>query len=102
MTKNWMKFRSLIHKKWKILASINQSREEEKEITREGHGDLDFNTKGQIRKRAFAFNRRRPSAVRTGLTGAGATGNHTKIARQYRRSEMPIFKMYYNEPMVVL
>ena len=36
-----------------LIASINQSREEEKEITREGHGDLDFNTKGQIRKRAL-------------------------------------------------
>ena len=39
--------------KMELLASINQSREEEKEITREGHGDLDFNTKGQIRKRAL-------------------------------------------------
>ena len=39
--------------KMELIASINQSREEEKEITREGHGDLDFNTKGQIRKRAL-------------------------------------------------
>ena len=60
--------------KMELIASINQSREEEKEITREGHGDLDFNTKGQIRKQALAFDRRRPSAVRTGLAGAGATG----------------------------
>ena len=86
--------------KMELIASINQSREEEKEITREGHGDLDFNTKGQIRKRAFAFNRRRPSAVRTGLTGAGATG--ITYCKAIQRSEMPIFKMYYNEPMVVL
>ena len=39
--------------KMELMASINQSREEEKEITREGHGDLDFNTKGQIRRRAL-------------------------------------------------
>ena len=39
--------------KMELIASINQSREEEKEITREGQGDLDFNTKGQIRKRAL-------------------------------------------------
>ena len=39
--------------KMELLASINQSREEEKEIIRDGQGDLDFNTKGQIRKRAL-------------------------------------------------
>ena len=32
--------------KMELTASINQSREEEKEITREGHGDLDFNKEG--------------------------------------------------------
>ena len=39
--------------KMELIASINQSREEEKEIIREGQGDLDFNTKAQIRKRAL-------------------------------------------------
>ena len=39
-------------KKMELIASINQSREEETEIIREGQGDLDFNTKAQIRKRA--------------------------------------------------
>ena len=36
-----------------LIASIKQTHEEEKEIIREGQGDLDFNTKAQIRKRAL-------------------------------------------------
>ena len=39
--------------KMELSASINRSREEEKEIIRQGKGDLDFNSKSQIRKRAL-------------------------------------------------
>ena len=38
--------------KMELSASIKQSRDEEAEIVQQGQGDLDFNTKSQIRKQA--------------------------------------------------
>ena len=85
-----------------LIASINQSREEEKEITREGQGDLDFNTKGQIRKRALHLIEEDRQQLEQDLQEQVQQEITQKNCKTIQRSEMPIFKMYYNEPMVVL